>query len=260
MGEGGLGGVKVCTSGCTPWFGFSGGNWLHGVPTGGREMVIESGTVAPLLTSAASAPGPPSHAGAGNASHSVVPENVKSGACSPLPLMRGMYQGDAPGALVWRLVAVCSSWWLVAVGGWQLAVGGGRWRLAGVGSWRLAVGNVWSGASSTAAQQTPDQTLPMPPPPTLPCPPPPPHSSLQHNRQHTKGEVLLRANERPSAPFANRFCVGNEGVREEEGSTYPGLCLAKGKGSGGGGGGWGVWRTRQPPTQTQPKISPSGGE
>ena len=136
--------MKVRTSTCTPWFGSSGGNCLHGVPTGGRETYvwIESGTVAPLLRSAASAPGPPSHAGAGNTSHSVIPKNMKFGAHSPLPLMRGMYQGDAPGALVWRLVAVGSSRWLVVVGDWQLAVGGGWWWLA-IGSWRLVAVGGW---------------------------------------------------------------------------------------------------------------------
>ena len=43
-----------------------------------------SGIVLPLLTSAASAPWRPSHAGAGDASHSVIPETVNIGGRSPL--------------------------------------------------------------------------------------------------------------------------------------------------------------------------------
>ena len=39
----------------------------------------ESGTVVPLLTGAASAPQRPSHAGAGNAPHKVIPRTVKFG-------------------------------------------------------------------------------------------------------------------------------------------------------------------------------------
>ena len=46
--------------------------------TGGKVLLVsESGTVVPLLTSAACAPQRPSPAGAGNASHSVIPMTVK---------------------------------------------------------------------------------------------------------------------------------------------------------------------------------------
>ena len=50
----------------------------------GRNILLgESGTVVPLLTSAASAPWRPSHAGAGNASHNVVPNTAEFGGCPP---------------------------------------------------------------------------------------------------------------------------------------------------------------------------------
>ena len=52
--------------------------------TVGNSMVGKSGTVVPLLPSAASAPWRPSHAGAGDASHSVIPPTVKEGAHHPL--------------------------------------------------------------------------------------------------------------------------------------------------------------------------------
>ena len=52
------------TTGCTPWFRFE-RNW------GQVSLGHESGTVVPLLTNAASAPQPPSHASAGDAPPSV---------------------------------------------------------------------------------------------------------------------------------------------------------------------------------------------
>ena len=50
---------------------------------GNLFLLRESGTVVPLLTSAASAPWCPSHAGAGDAPHKVFPKTVQSGGCSP---------------------------------------------------------------------------------------------------------------------------------------------------------------------------------
>ena len=94
-GGGGVAGkaasVPVGTSGCTHRFEFSGINCLcclSQVPSHGGNafLVRESGTVVPLLTSAASAPRRPSLAGAGNASHSAIPKTVTFGGCSPPPM------------------------------------------------------------------------------------------------------------------------------------------------------------------------------
>ena len=54
-----------------------------------RHLLGRLGQLPPLLPNAASAPWRPSHAGAGDGSHKVVPKTVKFGGCSP-PLMRQM--------------------------------------------------------------------------------------------------------------------------------------------------------------------------
>ena len=61
--------------------------WLAPTARGNCFLRGETGAVVPLLTSAASAPRRPSHAGAGNAAHKVSSKTVKLGGCSPPPMM-----------------------------------------------------------------------------------------------------------------------------------------------------------------------------
>ena len=63
--------------------------------TAGERFFRESGTVGPVLTSAASAPWRPLYAGAGNASHSVISMTVKFGRCSPPQMIEKVTQGQA---------------------------------------------------------------------------------------------------------------------------------------------------------------------
>ena len=60
---------------------------LPGATRGNVLSLHGSGTVVPLLTSAAAAPWCPSHTGAGDASHKVLPVTVNCGGCSPPHLM-----------------------------------------------------------------------------------------------------------------------------------------------------------------------------
>ena len=57
---------------------------------GGVFLMRESGRVVPLCTGAGAAPGHPSHATAGNATHSVITQAMEFGGCAP-PQIWEMY-------------------------------------------------------------------------------------------------------------------------------------------------------------------------
>ena len=90
MGGGGGVAVPGGTSGCTHWFGIAGGNGLHGLSQATGEEYCWWVRVVPLLTSAASAPWHPFHAGTGDASHSVIPMVVRS--ADPRHQLKGPYK------------------------------------------------------------------------------------------------------------------------------------------------------------------------
>ena len=70
------------------------------VPSHWRRALLAgaSGTVVPLFTSAASGPQRPSHTGAGNAPHSIIPKTAEFGGFLPPPT-RG---GQGGGGLSWQ--------------------------------------------------------------------------------------------------------------------------------------------------------------
>ena len=89
----GSGSVPVDISGCVHWFGFAGGHCRHCVSKAsvatGATGEGQRGTAVPVLVGAASAPWRPSRAGAGDASHSVVPWTLGFGGGSPPHLVWG---------------------------------------------------------------------------------------------------------------------------------------------------------------------------
>ena len=94
-------GVAIRPSQCAGWHfryapvGAFGGNLftLRLFRPQGTSILGTSGMGAPLLTSAAAAPGRTSHAGAGNASHKVFPKTAEFRGCSPPPPMWGRQGG-----------------------------------------------------------------------------------------------------------------------------------------------------------------------
>ena len=86
-------GVSVPLLGVRPGLSFQ--KWNVSIacpkPLGESILVGDSGTFVSVLTRADSAPRPPSHTDASNASHKVFPRTVKLGGCSP-HLMCGMWR------------------------------------------------------------------------------------------------------------------------------------------------------------------------
>ena len=114
----GLGAKGVGSKTCEKWAA----RLANSSSRGKLLLLVTMGGLSLRFTSAASAPRRPSHAGAGDASHSVIPKTVKFGGCSRPHLMWELPNRAAGFRITHRWCAACSGILLVVLGFSALAV------------------------------------------------------------------------------------------------------------------------------------------